>query len=168
MRTLPDADGVDRRRSRRRSASQAFDPLRTEGVTRRRRLTVSRPQQDENKASKRRRCARTAIGHAHIDVCEPRLAEGKLHMSSAIDRARKFVRVGLLDISTKMDVAALLRQVVEVFPYAFHTVLTDNGMASADLPKYRDRPTARWMRHTLDRVCSENGIGHRPAKPYCP
>ncbi len=31
-----------------------------------------------------------------------------------------------------------LRNVVEVFPYNIHTVLTENGMAFADLPKYRD------------------------------
>ena len=61
-----------------------------------------------------------------------------------------------------------LREVVEAFPYAIHTVLTDNGMAFADLPKYRDGPTARWMGHIFDRVCRENGIEHRLTKPYHP
>ena len=37
-------------------------------------------------------------------------------------------------------------------------MLTDNGMAFADLPKYRDGPTAKWMGHIFDRVCRENGI----------
>jgi hypothetical protein len=32
----------------------------------------------------------------------------------------------------------LLRGVVEAFPYAIHTVLTDNGMAFADVPKNRN------------------------------
>ena len=34
-----------------------------------------------------------------------------------------------------MNGAEFLRGVVEAFPYAIHTVLTDNGMAFADLPK---------------------------------
>jgi hypothetical protein len=42
-------------------------------------------------------------------------------------------------------------------------VLTDDGMASADLPKYRDGPTARWTGHIFDRVCREHGIEHRLA-----
>jgi transposase InsO family protein len=65
-----------------------------------------------------------------------------------------------------MNGAAFLREVVEVFPYRIHTVLTDNGMAFADLPKYRDGPTARWMGHIFDRVCREHGIEHRLTKPY--
>jgi hypothetical protein len=44
--------------------------------------------------------------------------------------------------------------------------MTDNGMAFADLPKYRDGPTARWMGHIFDRVCREHGIEHRLTKPY--
>ena len=38
-----------------------------------------------------------------------------------------------------MNGAAFLREVVEVFPYKLHTVLTDNGMAFADLSKNRGR-----------------------------
>lgn len=47
-------------------------------------------------------------------------------------------------------------------------MLTDNGMAFADLPKYRDGPTARWMGHIFNRVCDEHGIEHRLTKPYHP
>ena len=84
----------------------------------------------------------TAIGYVHIDVRELRLAGGKLFMFMAIDRVSKFTHVAFLNANTKMDGAAFLREVVEVFPYRIHTVLTDNGMAFADLPKYRDGPTA--------------------------
>src|SRR3954471_14152024 len=42
------------------------------------------------------------------------------------------------------------------------------GMAFADLPKYRDGPTATWMGHIFDRVCLEHGIEHRLIKPYHP
>jgi hypothetical protein len=45
---------------------------------------ISRLPQDEEKPSKRKRFAETAIGHVHIDACELRLAEGKLYMFLAI------------------------------------------------------------------------------------
>ena len=42
---------------------------------------------------------------------------------------------------SKMNGAAFLRNVVAGFPYKIHKVLTDNGMAFADLPKNREGPT---------------------------
>ena len=43
---------------------------------------------------------------------------------------------------------------MEVFPYEIHTVLTDNGMGFADLPKNRDGPSRRFLGpHIFDRVC---------------
>ena len=89
-------------------------------------------------------------------------------MFPAIDRVTKFAHVAFFDANTKMNGAAFLREVVAAFPYRIHTVLTDNGMAFADLPQYRDGPTARWMGHIFDRVCRENGIEHRLTKPYHP
>ena len=133
-----------------------------------RRHGISRLPGDQEKASKRKRFAETKIGYVHIDVCELRLSEGKLFMFLAIDRVSKFVHVAFMDANTKLNGAAFLREVVEVFPYQIHTVLTDNGMAFADLPKNRDGPTARWMGHIFDRVCRENGIEHRLTKPYHP
>jgi transposase InsO family protein len=89
-------------------------------------------------------------------------------MFLAIDRVSKFAHVAFLDANTKLNGAAFLREVVATFPYAIHTVLTDNGMAFADLPKYRDGPTARWMGHIFDRVCREHGIEHKLTRPYHP
>jgi len=130
---------------------------------------ISRLPRDEEKASKRVRFAETAIGYVHIDVCELRLAEGKLFMFLAVDRVSKFVHVGFHDANTKMNGAAFLREVVEAFPYRIHTVLTDNGMAFADLPKNRSGPTRRYLgAHIFDRVCREHGIEHRLTKPYHP
>jgi hypothetical protein len=40
-----------------------------------------------------------------------------------------------------MEGSAFLGSMVEVFPYKIHIVLTDNGMAFADMPKYRDSPS---------------------------
>lgn len=132
---------------------------------------ISRLPRDEEGASKRGRFAETTIGYVHIDVCELRLAEGRLFMSLAIDRASKFTHVAFLDANTKANGAAFLREVVHVFPYAIHTVLTDNGMAFADLPKNRGRHAAMeaiFGGHIFDRVCDQHGIEHRLTKPYHP
>jgi transposase InsO family protein len=132
---------------------------------------ISRLPQGEEKASKRKRFAETKIGYVHIDVCELRLAQGKLFMSLAIDRVSKLVHVGFLDANTEANGAAFLREVVEVFPYRIHTVLTDNGMAFADLPKNRGRYPeieAIFGGHIFDRVCREHGITHKLTEPYHP
>jgi transposase InsO family protein len=130
---------------------------------------ISRLPQGEEKASKRKRFAETAIGYVHIDVCELRLTAGKLFLFLAIDRVSKFVHVAFFDANTKLNGATFLREVVAVFPYRIHTVLTDNGMAFADLPKNRNGPTRRYLgAHIFDRVCREHGIEHRLTKPYHP
>jgi hypothetical protein len=68
-----------------------------------------------------------------------------------------------------MEGSAFLRSVVEIFPSKIHTVLTDNGMAFAELPKNRDGPSRKFLGpHILDRVCIANGIEHRLTKPYPP
>jgi transposase-like protein len=92
----------------------------------------------EETAEKRKRFKTYEIGYVHIDSCELRHADGKLIMFLAIDRVSKFTYVEFHDKAGKMAGSAFLRSVVEVFPYKIHTVLTDNGMAFADLPKYRD------------------------------
>ena len=80
-----------------------------------------------------------------------------------------FTYVEFRDDAGKMNGAEFLRGVVAAFPYAIHTVLTDNGMAFADLPKNRNGPTRRYLgAHIFDRVCAENGIEHRLTKPYHP
>jgi transposase InsO family protein len=132
---------------------------------------ISRLPQGDEKTSKRKPFAETAIGYVHIDVCELRLAQGKLFMFLAIDRVSKFTHVAFLDANTKANGAAFLRQVVAAFPYKLHTVLTDNGMAFADLPRNRGRHPeieAIFGGHIFDRVCDEHGIRHKLTKPYHP
>jgi transposase InsO family protein len=132
---------------------------------------ISRLPQGEEKASRRKPFAETKIGFVHIDVCELRSAQGKLFMFLAIDRVSKFVHVEFFDANTKANGAAFLREVVEVFPYRLHTVLTDNGTAFADLPKNRGRYPeieALFGGHIFDRVCDQSGIRHRLTKPYHP
>src|SRR4051812_49865395 len=51
---------------------------------------ISRLPENEECGSKRGSFAETTIGYNHIDHCELRLADGKLHMFLAIDRMSKF------------------------------------------------------------------------------
>src|SRR5688572_2872420 len=90
---------------------------------------TSRLPRGDERASKRKRFAATRIGYVHIDLRELRLAQGKLFLFLAIDRVSKFAHVAFLDADTKANGAAFLRDVVAAFPYAIHTVLTDNGVA---------------------------------------
>ncbi len=119
--------------------------------------------------TKRGRFAETTIGYVHIDSCELRHADGKLHMFLAIDRVSKFTFVEFYDKAGKMNAAAFLTHAIEAFPYKIHTVLTDNGIAFADLPKNRSGATAYWSGgHIFGRTCADNGITHKLTKPYHP
>ena len=123
----------------------------------------------EETREQRKRFKTYEIGYVHIDSSELRHADGKLIMFLAIDRVSKFAYVEFHDSAGKMEGSAFLSNVVEVFPYKIHTVLTDNGMAFADLPKNRDGPSRRFLGpHIFDRVCMKNGIEHRLTKPYHP
>jgi len=104
---------------------------------------ISRLPKDPDKLSKRGKFPDTTIGYVHMDSSELRLVEGKLNMFLAVDRVSKFTYVEFRDDARRLNGADFLRGVVAAFPYAMHTVLTDNGMASADLPKNRNRPTRR-------------------------
>jgi hypothetical protein len=89
-------------------------------------------------------------------------------MFLAIDRVSKFAHVASHDADTELSGAAFLRGVVQAFPCAIRTVPTDDGMALAGLPRYRDGPTARRTGHIFDRVCRERGIEHELTRPYRP
>ena len=64
--------------------------------------------------------------------------------------------------------ATFLEALVGAVPYRIHTVLTDNGIQFADLPKNRGEITARWRGHPFDRICLRHGIDHRPTRPGHP
>jgi hypothetical protein len=132
---------------------------------------ISRLPESPDKASKRGKFAEASIGYVHIDISELRLANGKLNMFLAIDRVSKFTYVEFRNDCGKANGADFLRGAVAAFPYAIHTVLTDNGMAFADLPKNRGRYpeiVAIFGGHIFDRVCKEHGIEHKLTKPYHP
>jgi transposase-like protein len=129
---------------------------------------ISRLPPSPERASKRGRFAETHLGYVHIDACELRSAEGKLHLFVAIDRVSKFTHIELHSRADMLTGAAFLRGVIAAFPYAIHTVLTDNGIAFADQPRYRHGLTARCRGHAFDRVCRGHGIVHKLTRPYHP
>jgi transposase InsO family protein len=131
------------------------------------RYGISRLPESE-KAVKRGRFTETKIGYVHIDSCELRLTDGKLHMFLAIDRVSKLTYVEFHEAADTSTGPAFLRGVVAAFPYRIRIVLTDNGVPFADLPKNRNGPTARIRGHRFDRVRRGHCIEHRLNKPYHP
>ena len=108
------------------------------------------------------------IGFFHIDITEVRTVQGKLHLFVAIDRTSKFVMTKLFDKATMKSAKEFLEALVKAVPYHIHTILTDNGIQFADLPKNRTGATATFRGHPFDRVCWANGIEHRLTKPNHP
>jgi len=108
------------------------------------------------------------IGYFHIDIAEVRTEEGKLHLYVGIDRTSKFAFVQLHDKADRPTAASFLEALIEAVPYQLHTILTDNGIQFADLPKNRDGWTARLRVHRFDQICREHGIEHRLTKPNHP
>jgi transposase InsO family protein len=54
-----------------------------------------------------------------------------------------------------------LEFLIKAVPYKIHTILTDNGIQFADLPKNRNDLTALLRGHPFDRICKQNDIEHR-------
>ncbi len=75
----------------------------------------------EKTRDQRKRFKTYEIGYVHIDSCGPRHADGRLIMFLAIGRVSKFTYVEFHDCAGKMEGAAFLRSVVEVFPCKIHT-----------------------------------------------
>lgn len=125
------------------------------------------PDLDGDKPEKRKFKA-YPIGYFHIDIAEVRTEEGKLHLFVAIDRTSKFAFVQLHERANRPTAVAFLEALLEAVPYRLHTILTDNGIQFADLPRNRDGWTARYRVHRFDRICRENNIEHRLTKPNHP
>ena len=108
------------------------------------------------------------IGYFHIDIAEVRTEQGKLHLFVAIDRTSKFAFVELHEKADRPTAVHFLEALIEAVPYRLHTVLTDNGIQFADLPRNRDSWTARYRVHRFDQICRANSIEHRLTKPNHP
>ncbi len=129
---------------------------------------ISRLPEVEGEKPRRKKFDSYPIGFFHIDLAEVRTAEGKLYLFVAIDRTSKFAVVELVEKAEMQAAAAFLEALVGAVPYRIHTVLTDNGIQFADLPKNRGGLTARWRGHPFDRICLRHGIDHRLTQPNHP
>jgi transposase InsO family protein len=125
------------------------------------------PEMDGDKPEKRK-FRSYPIGYFHIDIAEVRTAEGKLHLFVAIDRTSKFAFVQLHAKANRPTAVSFLEALIEAAPYRLHTILTDNGIQFADLPRNRDGWTARYRVHRFDLICRAHGIEHRLTKPNHP
>lgn len=108
------------------------------------------------------------IGYFHIDIAEVRTEEGKLYLFVAIDRTSKFAYVELHDKSDRQISTAFLHNLIKAVPYKIHTILTDNGSQFCHPPRYRNGPTAQYIRHMFGMCCDGYGIEHRMTKPKHP
>ena len=75
------------------------------------------------------------IGFFHIDIVEVRTEEGKLYLFVAIDRTSKIAFAKLEREANRLTATAFLEALIEAVLYKIHTVLTDNGIQFAYLPK---------------------------------
>ncbi len=126
------------------------------------------PQVEGHPSARKKKFKEYPIGYFHIDITEVRTAEGRLYLFVAIDLTSKFAFARLADRATMRTATAFLEALVEAIPYKIHTVLTDNGIQFADLPKNRDGVTARFRGHPFDRVCRVHDIEHRLTQPNHP
>jgi len=125
------------------------------------RYGISRLPDIEGDKPARKKFKQYPIGYFHIDITEVQSDEGKLHRFVAIDRTSKFAFAQLAQRATTMTASEFLCDLVKAIPYRIHTVLTDNGIQFADLPKNRKGPTALLRGHPFARACLRNGIEHR-------
>src|SRR6202046_2425134 len=112
---------------------------------------ISRLPQVEGVSSAKRKFKAYPIGYFHIDLAEVRTAQGKLYLIVAIDRTSKFAFVELVERAYMRAATTFLEALIAAVPCLIHTVLTDNGIQFADLPKNRRGPTARFRGHPFDR-----------------
>ena len=105
------------------------------------------------------------VGFFHLDIAEVRTEGGKLYLFVAIDQTSKLAYTELHNKAISQRASAFLRSLIETVPYKIHTVLTDNGVQSCDLPKSHSVPSALWRTHLFDGVCNTNGIDHRLTPP---
>lgn len=129
---------------------------------------ISRLPEIEGDKAAKKAFRRYPLGYFHIDIAEVRTGEGKLYLFVAVDRTSKYAFARLKTKATTVTAREFLDELVAAVPYQIHTVLTDNGIQFADLPKNRDGFTARWRGHPFDRLCLEHHIEHRLTKPNHP
>jgi hypothetical protein len=129
---------------------------------------ISRLPEVEGRKPGRKKFERHPIGYFHINLAEVRPAEGKLCLFVAITVPRSSAFVELVERTDMRAAAAFWQRRLRPSPYRIHTVLTDNGIQFANLPKNRKGLTARFRGHSFDRVYLRHCIDHRLTKPNRP
>jgi len=129
---------------------------------------ISRLPEVEGDKTAKKKFKSYPIGFFHIDIAEVRTREGKLYLFVGIDRTSKFAFVQLHELADRPTAVIFLEALIVAVPYRLHTILTDNGIQFADLPRNRDGWTARYRVHRFDQICQEHGIEHRLTKPNHP
>jgi transposase-like protein len=104
------------------------------------------------------------IGYFHIDIAEVRTEEGRLYLFVAIDRTSKFAYAELHEKANRQIAAAFLRKLIDIVPYSIHTVLTDNGIQFAHLPRNRAGPTARYAWNRAPAHQAKPSMDKRPGR----
>jgi len=117
---------------------------------------ISRLQDVEGDKPPKKKFKAYPIGYFHIDIAVVQTDEGKLYLCVAIDRTSKFAYAELHPRATRLIARDFLSSLLEVVPYAIHTILTDNGIQFA----VRKGTEGNW-RIPFDRVCNPHGIDHR-------
>ena len=125
---------------------------------------VSRLPEIESDTATKKKFKSYPIGFFHIDIAEVRTKEGKLYVFVGIDRTSKFAFVQLHEQADRPTAVIFLEALIAAVPYRLHTILTDNGIQFADLPRNRNGWTARYRVHRFDQICNEHGIEHRLTK----
>jgi transposase InsO family protein len=129
---------------------------------------ISRLPEIEGDKTSKKAFRRYPLGYFYIDIAEVRTEDGKLHLlrSRGPDLQVRLRPAG--EAHRGLAARTFLDELVATVPYKIHTLLTDNGIQFADLPRNRNSPTAMWRGHPFDRACHEHGIEHRLTKPNHP
>lgn len=120
------------------------------------------------KAASQRRCSRPIPSAILCRYCRGAHRIRQAFHVRGHPRTSKAALVRLHERANTKTAVAFLNDLVEAMPCAIHTVLTGNGVQFADLPWSREKPTARWRGHPIDRTCSVHGIEHCLTKPNHP
>ena len=142
-------------------ALQPSIPLLTRSALHRclQRHGISRLPEVEGDKPKRKAFKQYPIGYVHVDFAEVHTEEGKLYLFVAIDRTSKVCYAELHERAKQSTAASFFEAAIEAFPYALHTVLTDNGV------QFANRKGDRYaFRTRFQRLCREHGIEHRQTK----
>ena len=121
------------------------------------------------------------IGYLHIDITEINLADNpKFYLFVAVDRTSKMAVARLYKNQTIENSVKFLKEVIELFPYKIHRILTDNGAQfTYELLLKHLRPQERSdcnsllkktknLRvksvHPFDLLCKKHSIKHKLTK----